>query len=70
MDEVSAKRVAVVEEWDLDALRHAVRRGGPATTDDVSITVDGLRLDSRDAVLAFLVKVDSERTASASHCGA
>jgi len=61
MNAMSAKRFASVEEWDLDALRHAVRRGGPATPDDVSITMDGRPLDSREAVLTFLTKVESER---------
>ena len=61
MNDMSAKRFASVEEWDLDALRHAVRRGGPATPDDVSITMDGRRLDSREAVLTFLTTVESER---------
>ena len=31
LERAGAKRVAAVEEWDLDALRHAVDRGGPAT---------------------------------------
>ena len=64
---MSAKRAASVEEWDLDALRHAVNRGGPATPDDVSITMDGRRLDSRDAVLTFLAKVESERPDRGAH---
>ena len=67
MDDVTAKRVASVEEWDLDALRLAVRRGGPATPDDVSITMDGRRLDSRDAVLTFLAEVESERADRSAH---
>ena len=69
MGHVSAKRVASVEEWDLDALQHAVKRGGPATADDVSITMDGRRLDSRDAVLTFLAEVESERTEPGAHDG-
>ena len=70
MDDVSVKRGAAVEDWDLDALRHAVNRGGPATRDDVSITMEGRRLDSRDAVLAFLAALESDRAHGASQHGA
>jgi hypothetical protein len=64
---VRAKRVPPVDEWDLDSLRHAVKRGGPATPDDVSITMDGRRLDSRDAVLTFLAEIESERAEHRAH---
>jgi hypothetical protein len=70
MDDVSAKQVVAVEEWDLDALRLAVERGGPATPDDVSITMEGRRLDSRDAVLAFLAALESDRAHGVSQHGA
>jgi hypothetical protein len=40
-----------------------VRRGGPATDDDVSVTRDGRRLDSREAVLAWLAEVEADRAA-------
>jgi hypothetical protein len=55
-------QVGSVEDWDLDVIRLAVERGGPATSEDVSITMDGRRLDSRDEVLAFLAALESERT--------
>jgi hypothetical protein len=40
-----------------------VSAAGPPTDDDVSITRDGRRLDSRDAVLAFLAEVEADRAA-------
>jgi hypothetical protein len=40
-----------------------VRRGGRATNDDVSVTRDGRRLDSREAVVAWLAEVEAERDA-------
>ena len=33
----------------------------PRTSDDVSVTSDGVRLDSKDKVLAFLEQLDRER---------
>lgn len=38
-----------------------VAGGGPATDDDVSITNDGRRLDSAEAVLEFLDELRQER---------
>lgn len=35
----------------------------PPTSDDVSITADGVRLDSKAKVLAFLAKLERERQA-------
>lgn len=40
-----------------------VRAAGPSTPDDVSITRDGRRLDSKAAVLAWLAEVEAERAA-------
>jgi hypothetical protein len=40
-----------------------VRRGGRATADDVSVTRDGRRLDSREAVVAWLAEVEADRAA-------
>ncbi len=37
-----------------------VRRAAPATDDDVSLAQDGRRLDSREAVLAWLAEVEAE----------
>ena len=40
-----------------------VRRAGPSTTDDVSITRDGRRLDSKEAVLTWLAEMEADRAA-------
>lgn len=42
------------------------RAAGPSTPDDVSITRDGRRLDSKEAVLAWLAEVDADRAAGRS----
>lgn len=52
-----------MREWDIAELQAAARRGGPPTCDDVSITSDGRRLESKDALLAFLDEVNCERAA-------
>lgn len=38
-----------------------MRSGGAPTADDVSITYDGRRLDSKEAVLEFLAELEAER---------
>jgi hypothetical protein len=35
-----------------------IRAAGPSTADDVSITFDGRRLDSKEAVLAWWAEVE------------
>lgn len=40
-----------------------VAGAGPATRDDSSITTDGRRLDSKEAVVAWLREVEAERAA-------
>jgi hypothetical protein len=40
-----------------------MRAGGPPTPDDVSITIDGRRLDSKEAVLQWWAEVEAERAA-------
>ena len=40
-----------------------IRAGGPPTADDVSITLDGRRLDSKEAVLTWLAEVEADRAA-------
>lgn len=44
---------------EFDAL---LRDAGRPTADDVSITTDGHRLDSKEAVLAFCAELAAERT--------
>ena len=46
-----------------DELVDLVRHGPPPTADDVSITMDGRRLDTKDKVLAFLAEIEAERAA-------
>lgn len=41
------------------------RDAGPPTEDDVTITPDGRRLDTREAVLEFAAEVAAERAAAA-----
>ena len=40
-----------------------VRAAAPSTPDDVSIVRDGRRLDSKDAVVAWLAEVEADRAA-------
>ena len=40
-----------------------------ATSDDVSITSDGVRLDSKEKVLAFLGELERERQGGSGHQG-
>lgn len=40
-----------------------LREAGPPTSDDISITRDGRRLDSKEAVLAWLAEVEADRAA-------
>jgi hypothetical protein len=37
--------------------------GTPSTADDVSITLDGRRLDSKEAVVAWFAEVEADRGA-------
>jgi len=39
------------------------RTGGASTDDNVSITMDSRRLDSKEAVLAWLTEVEADRAA-------
>ncbi len=49
------------EEWD--ALMERMSHGGPPTADDVSITPDGRRLDSKERVLEWVADLDALRVA-------
>jgi hypothetical protein len=51
------KRVLTGEEWVV-----AVSKIEP-TPDDVSITLDGRRLDSKEKVLEYLAEIEAERAA-------
>ena len=62
-EHVAAQPVMTAEEL-IERMRHA----GPPTVDDVPITFDGQRLDSPEAVKAWLVDL-AERRAAASTDG-
>ncbi|CAN5810474.1 hypothetical protein BH24ACT5_BH24ACT5_01570 [soil metagenome] len=47
---------------DWDSLKEAARRGGPPTSDDVTILGDGRRLDTADKVRAFVAECDAAQT--------
>jgi hypothetical protein len=47
----------------LEELSDAVKAARPRTADDVSITLDGSRLDSQEKVLAFLAEIEADRVA-------
>lgn len=58
---MSKKTTIHVSIADLEA---AMREGGPPTPDDVSITNDGRRLDSKRAVLDWLADLEKGRQAA------
>ena len=47
-----------------ETVNEMLRIAPPPTGDDVSITVDGRRLDSKEAVVAFFAELDGERNAA------
>jgi hypothetical protein len=47
----------------LDELDDLIRHAPPPTADDVSITMDGRRLDTKEKALAFLAEIEAERAA-------
>jgi hypothetical protein len=55
-----AEPVMTAEEW-FEGMRDA----RPPTPDDVTILWDGRRLDSREAVMEWLVEVDAKRAEEA-----
>lgn len=52
-----------MQEPGLAAVAEALRGAPPRTSDEVSITMDGRRLDSKEKVLAFLAEIEADRTA-------
>ncbi len=70
----AAKRDASAEELEPPAFvftgeeyNARFRDSGPSTPDDVTITPEGFRLDTKQAVLDFIALVDAERAAKAIH---
>lgn len=57
---MAAEPVMTAEEW-FEGMRDA----RPPTPDDVTILWDGRRLDSREAVMEWLVEVDAKRAEEA-----
>lgn len=53
----------VVRVLTRDEFNEMLRDAPPPTPDDVSVTRDGRRLDSKEAVLAFIAELDAERAA-------
>lgn len=53
--------MAVPERLTRDEIREMSRGLPPTTADDVSITGDGVRLDSREKVVAFFEQLERER---------
>lgn len=51
--------------YDWDEVEALLADGEGPTPDDVSITSDGRRLDSADAVVAFFEQLRAERTTEA-----
>lgn len=52
-----------------DFVEVADRLDRPRTHDDVCLTVDGQRLDSNEAVLAFLADYNAQRPVTAADAG-
>jgi len=62
---VAAQPVMTGDEW-VERMRHA----RPPTPDDVPITRDGHRLDSPEAVCAWLADLAARREAAGGHADA
>jgi hypothetical protein len=54
--------MTITRRWTADEWAAHTANCRPATADDVSITTDGQRLDTKEKWLAFLQEVDRERT--------
>lgn len=48
-----------------DEFNEMLRDAPPPTLDDVSITADGRRLDTKEAVIAFFAELEAETSATA-----
>lgn len=55
--------MAAPTHFSRDEIREMSRDLPSATSDDVSITSEGVRLDSKEQVLAFLAELEREREA-------
>lgn len=57
---VAAKRAKTIVEW-----AERMRSAGPPTEDDVTVLLDGRRLNSKEAVEAWLNEVEAIRVLEA-----
>lgn len=64
MTDRPVERILTREEFN-----EMLRDAPPPTTDDVSITNDGRRLDSKKAVLEFFAQLDAELAAKTAAAG-
>lgn len=64
-DDVAARPAMTAEEL-IEHMQHA----GPPTADDVPMTFDGRRLDSPEAIKAWLADLASRRAVAGSDVGA
>lgn len=53
--------MAVPEHLSRDEIREMSRDLPPASEDDVPVTTDGVRLDTKEKVLEFLAQLERER---------
>jgi hypothetical protein len=58
-----AANVAAQPVLSLEELAEAMRHAAPATGDDVTITLDGRRIDSREGALEWPAEVEAVRAA-------
>lgn len=56
-------------QYDWDEVASLLAGGDAPTDDDVSVTVDGRRLDSAQAVIAFFEDLQAEHAANGGHHG-
>lgn len=52
--------LAPIRSFIAEEFNEMLRDSPPPTDDDVSITTDGRRLDSKEAVVAFFAELDAE----------
>jgi len=58
--------MAVQPVMTAEELAEALRHAPPATSDDVTILLDGRRIDSRESALAWLAELAAQRAVDAS----
>ena len=56
-DMSSARPIMTGDKWAADAV------GRPPTPDDVTITLDGRRIDTKEKAIAWLAEIEADRAA-------